>query len=183
MSRRIALLRGVNVGGYNRLAMEQFRLLLAELGAERVSTWIQSGNAVYDAPEESGAADPETISHVLERRAGVRSPVVLRTAAELETALRDWPWPEAEPNERSVMFLASQPDPERVAALDPQRSPPDRFEVLGREIYLRFPDGIARSKLTNAWFDRQLDTVSTSRNWRTLTKLLELARSGAEVAG
>jgi uncharacterized protein (DUF1697 family) len=73
-----------------------------------------------------------------------------------------------------VLFLADPPSPRRVADLDPDRSPPDAFVVLGQEVYLRLPHGAARTKLTNAYFDARLATTSTGRNWRTVTKLLAL---------
>ncbi|MFN7134888.1 MAG: DUF1697 domain-containing protein, partial [Myxococcales bacterium] len=73
-----------------------------------------------------------------------------------------------------VVFLADAPSPTKLATLDPARSPPDRFEVRGRDIYLHCPNGFARTKLTNAWFDARLGTVSTVRNWKTVQKLLTL---------
>jgi len=73
------------------------------------------------------------------------------------------------------MFLADRPPPGKIAALDPKRSPPDEFEVRGREIYLRCPNGVGRSKLTNEYFDTKLSTTSTMRNWRTVLKLVEMA--------
>ena len=81
----------------------------------------------------------------------------------------------AEMDRLHVVFLADAPDEGQVEGLDPDRSPPDEFVVRGREVYLHCPDGMARSKLTNAWFDSQLSTVSTMRNWKTVSKLLELA--------
>ena len=72
------------------------------------------------------------------------------------------------------MFLADAPSALHVEKLDPDRSPPDAFRVLGQEIYMHFPDGVAKSKLTNAYFDSKLATIGTSRNWRTVNKLLEL---------
>jgi uncharacterized protein (DUF1697 family) len=76
------------------------------------------------------------------------------------------------------MFLADEPEKRAVAVLDRDRSPPDEFVVRGKDIYLSCPNGVARTKLTNAWFDRKLVTVSTGRNWRTVLKLHELARAG-----
>ena len=81
----------------------------------------------------------------------------------------------AETDKLHVVFLAELPDAERVEALDPDRSPPDEFVVRGREIYLHCPNGLARSKLTNSYFDARLSTTSTMRNWKTVRKLLELA--------
>jgi uncharacterized protein (DUF1697 family) len=86
------------------------------------------------------------------------------------------PFPAAEADEQTlhVMFLADPPNPRRVAELDSERSPPDEFVVRGREIYLRLPNGAGRSKLTNADFDTKLATITTVRNWRTVSRLLEL---------
>ena len=81
----------------------------------------------------------------------------------------------AETDRLHVVFLADAPDAEHVEALDPNRSSPDEFAVRGREIYLHCPNGLARSKLTNSYFDSRLSTISTMRNWKTVRKLLELA--------
>ena len=75
-------------------------------------------------------------------------------------------------SELHVLFLADEPTSEQVAALDPNRSPPDAFLVRGREVFLHLPGGAGNSKLTNAYFDSKLATVSTGRNWRTVTTLL-----------
>jgi uncharacterized protein (DUF1697 family) len=72
------------------------------------------------------------------------------------------------------MFLADSPESEHIALLDPDRSPPDTFTVRGQEIYLKLPNGAGNSKLTNAWFDSRLQTIGTSRNWNTVTRLLEM---------
>ena len=81
----------------------------------------------------------------------------------------------AETDKLHVVFLADLPDGAHVEALDPNRSPSDEFAVLGREIYLHCPNGLARTKLTNNYFDSRLSTTSTMRNWRTVLKLLELS--------
>jgi uncharacterized protein (DUF1697 family) len=109
-------------------------------------------------------------------------PVVLRSAAELRAVVRGNPFLEAgaDPATLHVAFLADRPTAAAAASLDPARSPPDAFAVRGREVYLHLPNGGARSKLTTAWLDARLDTVSTVRNWRTVERLLALA-SGAAV--
>jgi uncharacterized protein (DUF1697 family) len=75
-----------------------------------------------------------------------------------------------------VLFLADVPEAEAIAGLDPERSPGDAFIVRGQEIFLKLPNGVADSKLTNNYFDRKLSTICTGRNWRTITKLLELMK-------
>ena len=110
---------------------------------------------------------------------GHRPPVLLRSAEELAETVRGNPFLPAGEYEKflHVMFLEGHPEAVRIASLDPDRSPPDTFVVRGREIYLRCPNGAGGTKLTNAWFDSRLATISTGRNWRTVLKLLELAQA------
>ena len=171
----IALLRGINVGGKNKLPMKDLAALFRDAGCEDVRTYIQSGNVLFRAGATPPDAIPSLISASIEDRFGYRVPVVTRTAAELRAAVEANPFAGAEADKLLVLFLADPPDPERVEALDPNRSPGDEFAVVGREVFLHCPNGFARSKLTNAWFDSRLSTVSTMRNWKTVSKLLELA--------
>lgn len=177
---QIALLRGVNVGGKNKLPMKELAAVLVAAGCEKVVTYIQSGNIVCSVPAALGKNLAALIERVIQEHFGLRVPVVLRTAAELKALIARNPFvqPGADPDLLHVGFLAQVPSASQVATLDPHRSPPDEFVVVGREIYFRFPAGLSRTKLTNAYFDAKLATVSTVRNWRTVHKLLEL--SGAE---
>ena len=173
----VALLRGINVGGKNKLPMKELTALFVEAGCEEVRTYIQSGNVVFRA----GSADVEEISSIIRasilERYGYQVPVITRTAGELQEIMEANPFvgAGAETDKLHVMFLADLPDSAGVDTLDPERSPGDEFAVRGREVYLHCPNGVARSKLTNSYFDSRLSTTSTSRNWRTVRKLLELA--------
>jgi uncharacterized protein (DUF1697 family) len=174
----VALLRGVNLGGKNRLPMRDLAAMFAEAGCTDVVTYIQSGNVVFRATEACAARIPAAIAKEVADRLGFRAPVVMRTAGELRGVARGNPFlrggASAEAESLHVMFLADRPSPASVATLDPKRSPPDEFEVRGREIYLRCPNGVARTKLTNEYFDAKLATTSTMRNWRTVGKLVEM---------
>ena len=172
----IALLRGINVGGKNKLPMKDLAALFAEAGCANVQTYIQSGNVVFQAPPETADTLPDQISASIAARFGLRVPVVLRTSEQLAEAFHNNPFLTQNLPEETlhVMFLADLPSPEQVAGLDANRSAPDAFVVQGRDIYLHLPNGVADTKLTNAYFDTKLATVSTSRNWKTVTKLLEL---------
>lgn len=119
---------------------------------------------------------PSQIAIAIAERFGFHAPIVTRTAAEIGEVAQSNPFLRdgAAPATLHVAFLAATPSAARVGALDPDRSPPDRFAVHGREIYLHCPTGLARTKLTNDYFDRRLSTTSTVRNWRTVLKLLEL---------
>ncbi len=173
----VVLLRGINVGGRNALPMRDLTAMCLDVGCREVRTYIQSGNVVFRASPELARRIPEELPTLIETRTRLRVPVVLRSATELATVTRSNPFIRtgANPGALHVMFLADGPGPGAVAALDPERSPPDRFVVAEREIYLHCPNGVARSKLTNQYFDTRLGTVSTSRNWRTVLKLAQMA--------
>jgi len=166
----VVLLRGINVGGRNVLPMRQLAAMCSELGGREVRTYIQSGNVVLAATAELALRLPDELASLIEARAGLGVPVVLRSARELEAVER-----RADVGHLHVMFLADTPSPEAVARLDPGRSPGDAFVARGREIYLHCPNGVARSKLTSQYFDSRLGTVTTARNWRTVLKLAEMA--------
>ena len=100
--------------------------------------------------------------------------MIVRAAKELDRAIAANPFKGNEEHVH-IAFLADEPSRTLAAGLDPKRSPSDSFVVKGREVYLHLPDGVARTKLTNAYFDRALDTTSTVRNWRTVVKLAEMA--------
>ncbi len=171
----VALLRGIKVGGKNPLPMKDLIGIFAESGCEQVKSYIRSGNVIFDAAPEVAARVPGTIA----ARFGYRTPVVQRTAWDLVGVVGKNPFLGAgcAEDEVQVYLLADRPDPRRVGQLDPGRSPPARFEVRGREIYPRLPNGKGRTKLTHAYFDSELATIGTGRTWRTITRLLELPTS------
>ena len=179
----VALLRGVNVGGKNKLPMKDLAGMFGDAGCTGVVTYIQSGNAVFRASDACAARVPAAIAKTIADRLGFRPSVVLRTAAELRAVVRGNPFlrggASAEIDFLHVMFLADRPSAAAVAALDPKRSPPDEFRVVGREVYLRLPNGAGRTKLTNAYVEAKLATTSTMRNWRTVMKLAEMAGEGS----
>ena len=173
----VALLRGINVGGRHKLPMKSLVRLFDETGCRHVRTYIQSGNVVFEAPPALARRIPAAITRSISEHFGFEIPVVTRSADELSQIVNANPFQEPGTDERvlHVAFLADLPDATRIASLDPNRSSPDEFAVCGREIYLRLPNGVARTKLTNAYFDSRLATTSTMRNWRTTLKMLALA--------
>jgi len=174
----VALLRGINVGGKNKLPMQALTGICAEAGCVAVQTYIQSGNVIFQVPSEIAEALPLKIAALITESFGYRIPVMLRTAKQLEEAIRGNPFLEQNlPAETlHILFLAAPASPEQVASLNPARSAPDAFAVRGSEIYLHLPNGVKDTKLTNAYFDAKLATVSTSRNWKTATTLLGLMK-------
>lgn len=168
----LALLRGINVGGKARLPMADLIAIFQAAGAHDVRTYIQSGNVLFSAsePERVTAAVTAEIARVF----GYPGRIVLRSAAELFAAYKTNPFAGAPPESLHVYFLADPPAKAAVKALDPDRSSGDSFVVRNREIYLYLPAGMARTRLSNVYFDKQLGTLSTARNWNTIGKLVEL---------
>ncbi len=177
-SKHLALLRGINVGGKNKLPMKDLIRIFRECGCERVRNYIQSGNILFDAGPDVLAGLASRVEGHIDEQFGFRPPVVLRTEPALASVIAGNPFlaEGAAPDALHVYFLAGPADPDRIGQLDPDRSPPDRFAVRGGEVYLHLPDGMARTRLTNAYFDSKLATTSTARNWRTACKLLDMMR-------
>jgi len=180
-----AFLRAINVGGKNKLPMKDLAAMFVTAGCSHVTTYIQSGNVVFSAPAAMLKKLPMTISRKIAESSGHRVPVVVRSHDELAAVIRGNPFLQAGEAEKTlhVVFLADLPAAEAVGKLDPNRSSGDRFSVLGREIYLHLPNGMGNSKLTNAWMDSKLSTVSTARNWATVLKLYEMTRVDRISAG
>jgi uncharacterized protein (DUF1697 family) len=178
----VALLRGVNVGGARPLPMAALRALFAEAGAKSVESLIQSGNVVFAATEASAPQIVAEVGARIRQEFGFAAPMVLRDTTAWKTLIDGNPFlgDGAHPDTLHALCLSETPSRDALARLDPSRSPGDEFEVRGRDIYLRLPSGVARTKLTNAWFDTKLRVTSTLRNWRTVMKLGELlaAQSG-----
>lgn len=170
----VALLRAVNVAG-RALPMSALAAMFTAAGAEAVATYIQSGNVVFVAAPAAARRIAAAVERAIVSRIGFAAPIVLRTAAELAAVVGADPFPAAPRDRVYVGFLADRPGPERIAALDPARSPPDAFAVIGREIYLHLASGAGQSELTVAYLDRVLATTTTVRNWRTTVALADRA--------
>jgi uncharacterized protein (DUF1697 family) len=169
----VALLRGINVGGKNLLPMKALAEIFAGLGCSDVRTYIQSGNVIFRAPARVLKTLPARVSGKIAEQFSHRVPVIVRSSAELGAVVQATPF---EPGKAlHVLFLADRPDDVAAGKLDAARSPGDLFHLSGREVYLYLTNGAGNTKLTNAYFDAKLSTVSTGRNWATVLKLLELS--------
>jgi uncharacterized protein (DUF1697 family) len=176
----VALLRGVNVGGRRRLAMSDLRGALEDLGFARVRTYLQSGNAVFNAEPAEPSHIATRIADVLEEKTGGRIEVLVLTAADMAFAAAHNPFVPPtkgfDPKHLHVVFMFDEPSAERVASLDPPAALGEEVALLGRLVYLRLPYGAARTKLSNAYFERELQTRATGRNWNTVTALAKEAQ-------
>lgn len=172
----VALLRGINLGGRNRIAMADLRALVAALGHEDVQTYLQSGNVVFRSADRSAQAR-RALEARIARDLGLAVTVLLRTKNDLTKLVARNPFAESADEARAlhVTFLADAPHAGRARKLDPAQWSPDEFRLSGREVYLHCPNGYGRSKLSNAFFEQRLGVAATTRNWKTVTSLAELA--------
>jgi len=179
MTRQIVLLRGINVGAHRRVAMAELRALLADAGYDEIETLGQSGNIVLSAKQ----ANPERLGGELENQLAegleVQAKVVVRTCAELAAVVAYNPLAEIaqEPKLYQVSFLSAKPDPKAIRAIKDMDTSPEQWTTKGREIYAWHPKGIHNSPLAKLLSDKRLGVAVTARNWNTVTKLLDLARS------
>jgi uncharacterized protein (DUF1697 family) len=167
----IGLLRAVNVGG-RKLSMADLLQVVSQAGGVDARTYVQSGNVVFSSSRRAALG----LSAALSAVAGFDVAVLLRSADELASVVSRQPY-DGPATAWHVTFLASEPAAGLVCALDPSAYGGDSFAVAGREVYLRVPDGYGRSKLSNAFFERKLGVVATTRNWRTVCALAEMAGS------
>ncbi|HVZ74614.1 MAG TPA: DUF1697 domain-containing protein [Polyangia bacterium] len=172
----VALLRAINVGGRNGLPMKDLARLCEDAGCRDVVTYIQSGNVAFGATASHAKKLPASLARAILGHAKIDVPVIVRDAAALRAIAKANPFLKKgiDEDELHVGFLADTPTAAQIASLDPKRSPPDEFVVVGSEVFFRFPKGVGKTKLTVGYFDTKLGTTITLRNWRTLQKLIEL---------
>jgi len=174
--RHIVLLRGINLGATNRIAMPQLRELLTDAGFEDVRTYLQSGNVVLDSTATAEAVAGQ-IEQLIADHLALNIPVVTRTRDEIADVIRHNPLGTLadDPKRYQVTFLAGTIATETTQKLADAAVDPERFVATGRELYTWHPNGVARSKLATMMSGRGLGVTATARNWTTVTKLLELA--------
>lgn len=169
----VALLRAVNLGPRNKIAMADLRTLLAGLGYDDVRTHLQSGNALFTATGATAAALERDIAAALRTDAGLDVKVLVRSASELAKVVAKNPFAGHDPKQLHVVFLATKPDAAKVAAVDPARYGPDEFALGDRCVYVRLPNGVQGARFPD--WDKLVGAAATMRTWRTVTRLDELA--------
>jgi uncharacterized protein (DUF1697 family) len=172
----ISMLRGVNVGAHHRIKMADLRAVYESLGHSDVQTHLQSGNVISRHPSPSAAQLEEAV----EQRFGFRPAVILRKTEELRAAIAGNPFVGVEPSRLLVCFLADDPGEEARQKVRAMRAAPEEIWAEGRELYIYFPNGMARPKLSMASVEKALKVVGTGRNWNTVTSLLNLAEALTE---
>lgn len=153
--------------------MADLEAVVADAGGERVTTYIQSGNVVFGHRSRSAAKLGAQLEQAIEAAVGFPVPVMLRSAPEWEVVVAANPYPGVEPTTLHVAFLGGDPAPGAADSVDRDAFAPEEFEIVGRQVYMHLPNGMGRSKLPQAL--EIIGIPATVRNWRTVTKLAELA--------
>ena len=158
--------------------MAELRDIFTAQGCTGVLTYIQSGNVVFDAAPGLAKRVSQLVTRAICEQFDIDTTVIVRSAEELGQIAASNPFDTSgDPRFLHVAFLKDVPSAAAVAQLDSRHSPPDVFAVRGHNVYLHYPNGVARSRLTNAYLDTRLQTTSTMRNWRTVLTLLGMVNA------
>ena len=178
MTTYVAMLRAVNIGQHQRVGMAELRKFTEGLGYARVRTLLASGNLVFDGPLIPGPRVERRLEEGAERELGLRTPFLVRTAAEVADCIRHNPLPKAaaeDPGHLVVVFLRNEPAPAAWSSLAAAIRGPEVVRGWGKHAFIHYAGGIGTSRLTGAVIDRNLGTIGTGRNWNTVGKLAALA--------
>ena len=179
MTNYVGLLRGVNVGGRALVSMAELRRSLTELGLDDVRTLLQSGNVVFRADSRKPADLERLLERHVEKTLGLRTTFFVRTAKEFDGIIARNPFRDGakrDPGHLVVQFLKDAPSAAAVKALESAINGPETVRANGKHLYVVYPAGIGRSKLSNKLIEDKLGTRGTGRNWNTVLKLAALAR-------
>ncbi|MDX2003482.1 MAG: DUF1697 domain-containing protein [Chitinophagales bacterium] len=177
MQTYIAILRGINVSGHRPVNMKALKALLESEGFTDVTTYIQSGNLVF---RHATTAEDMLVAHlegIIQHKFGFEVPVIVRTATDWKRAAYHNPFLKEkgiDTDKLHITFLAAEPSPENLGKTNTYNYEPDRFIVHGREVYIYAPGGYGNTKLNNTFFESKLKVSATTRNLKTVNKLLEL---------
>ncbi len=177
MKKFVALFRGINVGGRNKLPMRELAEILEELGLKSTKTYIQSGNVVFQSEAQNIEDISGRITNAIYDSHGFSTKVFILQLEALENAISSNPFPEAEnmPKALHLYFLSSEPKNPDIETLEMLKLDSERYKIVDKVFYLYAPDGIGRSKLA-ARAEKALGVTVTARNWRTVSKISEIAR-------
>jgi len=174
----ISLLRGINVGGHNKILMKDLTEMFIKTGFEGVKTYIQSGNIIFKYDSKETSELEQTIHEAISKTFQLDVPVIIRTSEQFEALANQNPFMNNDPDPKSLHLALLQREPEKrlVDALSTYQIGNDQFKLIGQDIYLFCPDGFGKTKLSNTFWDQKLKTISTIRNWKTIQELNALAK-------
>jgi uncharacterized protein (DUF1697 family) len=178
MKTYIALLRGINVGGHRKIKMDHLKAMLEKMGFQKVVTYIQSGNVVFRSSQANAAGLVEKIEKGIAKIFGFDVPVLVLSKDELLAILQESPFKNKEDIEANRIYyvlLKSKPNTEAASSFEQNSYPNELFVITDNCVYLKCLNGAGKAKLNNASIERKLGVEATTRNHRTLLKLIELS--------
>ena len=179
MQTYIAILRGINVSGKNKIIMKELKAALEATDFQNVATYIQSGNVVFAHKADDEKAIEKQITQLIKTTFGLDVPVLVRTVNYIAQANADNPFLKREGidvDKLHIAFLAATPTQENIEKLNSYNYPPDEVIVLGTAVYLHCPNGQARTKFHNSFIENKLKVTATGRNLKTVNKLIEMGK-------
>lgn len=174
MKTYISLLRGINVSGQKKIIMEELRTLYESLGLNKVQSYIQSGNVLFQSDKKANALT-KTIEQGIEKQYGYHVTVIIKTPDDLKKAIQQSPFQNIDETKLHVAFLARKPSKPDMSPIEAVAVDGEQVKLVDDRVYLYCPNGSGRSKLSNNLIEKKLDTPATMRNWRTTNKLISLA--------
>jgi len=177
MTKHISILRGINVGGKRKILMADLKELYAKLGYKNIVSYIQSGNVIFDAKEKDQSKIEEKIYKAIKKVYDFEVPVVVRSAEEIEQIISNNPFTKKSEDESlHLTFLKEIPSEEHLEKIATYNYPPDKYKIEGKDVFIFCVGKYHKSKLTNNFFEKKLKVGATTRNWKTVNKLLELSK-------
>lgn len=181
MSKYIAILRGINVGTGRKVLMADLKVLLTKLGLKNIQTYIQSGNVIFNLTQpESIVVLEDGLNQAISGTFGFEIPVIVRTAREMEESISNNPFlkrSDSNIEKLHLTFLKDLPAQEMLEKIGNFNFTPDRFKIIGRDVFVFCENGYGQTKITNDFFEKQLKVKATTRNWKTVVKLHEMSNS------
>jgi uncharacterized protein (DUF1697 family) len=179
MQTYISFLRGINMTGHNSVKMTDLAALYVSLRLNECETYIQSGNVIFrSAGDLSLPALSLKIERAIQERFNYIIPVMIRRIRELTDLFSSNPFLEEknfDPSKMAVIFLHDEPSDDQIRKVSDIDYPPDKFKIIGREIFIFCPNGFGRTKLYTNFFEKKMGVIGTARNWKTITTILGIA--------
>jgi len=175
----IALLKGINVGGQKMIKMKDLVNALASLHFSSIKTYLQSGNVVFEHEVEDILKLTEKIESKISEAFGFAVKTIIHTNDELESIINNNPFvdePDIDPEKLHVTFLSEMPEQSRVENLEIKKEEVEKFSIISREVYLYCPNGYGNTKLNNSVFEKKLNVIATTRNWKTVKNIFTLSK-------
>ena len=178
MQTYISFLRSVNITGHNLIKMTELSELIKKMGFRDVKTYIQSGNIIFSDPDNSTSSELSgNIEKAILGRFSLKIHVMTRTTRELDELFSNNPYlkePNFDSSKSAVLFLHEKPTNTQIQKVKDISYPPDRFQIIGKEIFIYCPNGFGRTKIYTNFFEKKMGVIGTARNWKTVTTVLNL---------